>query len=397
MNVLASVPTSPRSGLTLLMAVATGIAVGNNYYNQPMLGLMQRDLPGEAAALIPTVTQLGYAVGLFLLVPLGDLVERRRLIVVQFMALACALVAVALAPSGNLVLLASLLVGIFATVAQQIVPFAALLAAPERRGAVVGTVMSGLFAGMLLSRTVAGVVGEHAGWRTMFWIGVPLAFAAGGVLAFRLPRSRPQEMLSYPALLGSMVRLWRDFPALRLAAVTQSLLFASFSAFWTILALHLQELRFGLGAGAAGLFGILGLTGILAAPVAGRLADRGGAGPIVMCGAAMAFLSWLAFACWQTVPGLVCGVVLLDVAVQGAIVSNQQIVYSLHPEARSRINTLFMGTMYLGGSAGSSVAALGWKAGGWPMVSLFGAALAAVAVLLQVQGWRRRLSVPAAT
>jgi len=372
------------------MAVATGIAVANNYYNQPMLGLMERDLHGAGAAMIPTVTQLGYALGLFLLVPLGDLVERRKLIVVQFVALACALVGVALAPTTDLVMLASLLVGISATVAQQIVPFAAQLAAPDRRGAAVGIVMAGLFAGMLISRTLAGIVGVHAGWRAMYWLGVPLALAAAGLLALRLPRSLPGATTAYPDLLRSMIGLWRDYPELRLAAITQALLFASFSAFWTILALYLQKPLFGLGAAAAGLFGILGLTGILAAPVAGRFADRGRAHTLVLLGAVIVLLAWLVFGLWQRLPGLVCGVVLLDIAVQAAIVSNQHIIYALRPEARSRINTLFMGTMYLGGSAGSSIAAIAWTTGGWTCVSLFGGALASAAILLQYLGRRSR-------
>jgi predicted MFS family arabinose efflux permease len=372
------------------MATATGIAAANIYYNQPMLGLMERDLPGASAAMIPTVTQLGYALGLFLLVPLGDLIERRRLIVGQFVVLACALVALAAAPSTPLVLAASLFVGIAATVAQQIVPFAALLAAPDRRGAAVGTVMSGLLAGILLSRTLAGVVGAHAGWRAMFWLGVPLALAAGGVLAVRLPRSRPEAAITYGQLMASMVQLWRDYPQLRRAAMTQALLFASFSTFWTILALHLQEPAIGLGATAAGLFGILGLTGIVAAPIAGRVADRAGPhGPVMLA-------SWVVFGLWPSVPGLVCGVVLLDAAVQGALVSNQHIIYALNAEARSRLNTLFMGTMFCGGAAGSSLAALAWTTGGWGRVCLFGAALGGAAIVVQILAWRSRARPSAA-
>ncbi len=368
------------------MAAATGIAVANLYYNQPMLGLMERDLHGASAAMIPTVTQLGYALGLFLLVPLGDITERRRLIVLQFVVLACALVAVACAPSTTLVLAASLFVGVAATVAQQIVPFAAHLAAPARRGAAVGSVMSGLLAGILLSRTLAGFVGARAGWRAMFWLSVPLALAAGGVLALRLPHSRPGTAITYRHLLRSMEGLWRDHRELRLAALTQALLFASFSAFWTILALHLQEPAWGLGPAAAGLFGILGLSGIVAAPIAGRVADSTGPHGPVLLGTVLVLLSWCMFGLWQTVAGLICGVVLLDMAVQGALVSNQQLIYALRPDARSRINTLFMGVMFLGGAAGSSIAAWAWGSGGWDRVALCGGAFSICAVGVQGLG-----------
>ncbi len=270
-----------HSGLSrwslLAMATASGIAAANIYYNQPILGIIKAAFPQDAiTSFVPTATQLGFAAGLLLLLPLGDIVNRRYLIIAQFMALSVALVATAIAPTAWILVVASFAVGVGSAVAQQIVPFAASLAAPDKRGATIGTVMAGLLSGILLSRTLSGFVGQHAGWREMYWIGVPMALFTAALMFVALPNHRPSSRMPYRQAMVSLVHIWKREPDLRVAALVQAALFGSFSAFWTILALYLQGPDFHLGADVAGLFGVVGAVGIFAAPLAGRIADRRG-------------------------------------------------------------------------------------------------------------------------
>lgn len=382
----ASMETSHRlSRMTIFaMAGAAGVAVANIYYNQPMLGLIEKEMPGSLIGLIPTATQLGYAAGLFLLVPLGDLVERRRLIAGQFALLGIALALTAIAPSPLLIVVASLTVGLSATVAQQIVPFAAHLSSPARRGATVGAILAGILAGILLSRTLAGYVATHASWREMFWLSAPMAVAAGGLMMAVLPHSEPSSRLRYGQLLRSIFHLWSEFRELRLAATTQALIFAAFTVFWTVLAFRLESPSFRLGADVAGLFGIIGAVGIFAAPIAGKFADARGPAPVVAVGAAIALLSWLVFGAWTSIYGLVVGVILLDFAMQSTLVSNQHIVFALRPEARARLNTVLMGAMFLGGAIGSAAGTVAWKVAGWPGVVALGVILGALTTAVQI-------------
>jgi len=379
---LSATPVISR-GLTLAMALAAGIAVANIYYNQPMLGIMEQDLGNtQITGLIPTVTQLGYAAGLFLLVPLGDLMDKRKLIVCQFMLLALALILVAIAPSASVVVVASLAMGICATVVQQVVPFAAALAAPASRGKTMGTVMAGVLCGILLSRTLAGFVATAWGWRDMFWLAAPLAIAMALMMSLLLPRNYPRVTMSYGTALTSLTSLWKQERPLRFATMIQASLFASFSAFWTVLSLHLQEPRYHLGANIAGLFGIIGAVGVIAAPIAGRIADRRGPALVISASAVLSLLSWLIFDFWGALPGLIVGVIILDFGIQSALVSNQHVVFALNPEARSRLNTVFMTGMFLGGAVGSAGATFFWNLAGWPAVCGFGIVFSVIALIL---------------
>jgi predicted MFS family arabinose efflux permease len=366
---------------TLVMATACGVAAATVYCNQPMLGILEAAFPGRASVvgLVPMATQLGFAVGLLLLVPLGDRIDRRSVILLQMAALGFSLAAAALAPDAWALVVISALVGITSSVAQQIVPFAAELAEPSRRGATIGTVMSGLLCGMLLGRVVAGAVAAHYGWRTTYWLSLLLVIATSCLLAATLPRRQARTRASYGELLKSLVTLWRDEPVLRRATMIQGYLFGSFTAFWTILVLQLSA-RYHLGAEAAGLFGIAGVVGILFAPIAGKIADRRGPAHLVAVGTLIMLASCCIFALSATVAGLILGVILLDFGEQASLVSNQHVIYALRPEARNRLNTIFMGGMFVGGAIGSAGAVLIWHMAGWYAVCALGDALVAVAL-----------------
>jgi predicted MFS family arabinose efflux permease len=372
---------TPR--VTLVMAAAAGFAAANVWYNQPMLGLIARDLhasQGEVA-LIPTATQIGFAAGILLLLPLGDRMDRRRLILRQLGFLTLALVAAALAPGVGALTAISVAVGAGACIAQQIVPFAAELAVPEARGRAVGAVMTGLFTGILLGRVLSGAVAEHFGWRAMFALAAGLAVLVGALLAAVLPASRPSVRFTYAGLLLSLIDLAQRYPALRQAAFVQAGLFASFSAFWSVLALRLAAPPLRLGSDVAGLFGVLGAAGILAAAVAGRLADRWGSRAVVGGGIAITAAAWPVFAAVPGLAGLIAGLILLDLGVQTAQIGNQAVIYALAPDARGRVNTVFMTVMFVGGAIGSGAAGAAWVLAGWLPVCAVGFLLTLLSAL----------------
>lgn len=384
----APVPLTGR--VTLAMAVAAGCAAANVWYNQPMLGVIQADLgvSSHTVALIPTATQIGFATGIVLLVPLGDRMDRRALILRQLAGLTLALLAAALAPGAAALIVASAAVGMGACMAQQIVPFAAELAPPEARGRVVGTVMSGLLFGILLGRVLSGTVARHAGWRAMFFLAAGIAVLMGLMLALLLPRSRPQVRASYAELLGSLVALIRAEPALRRATLIQAGMFGGFAAFWSVLALKLQALPLALGSDVAGLFGLVGAAGVLVATLAGRIVDRHGPRGVIGAAIALSAASFVVFVLSPTVPGLVIGLILLDIGMQASQIANQSIIYALRPDARGRLNTVFMTGMFVVGAIGSGAAGLGWTLGGWPAVCGVGFGLAMLS--LAVHLWPAR-------
>ncbi len=373
-----------RPGLVWLMAAASGATAANLYYNQPLLGDIGRELGGQGASLglVPTLTQVGYAAGMLFIVPLGDSLERRRVILTMSALVSLALVGAALAPTLPWLIAASFAVGATTIIPQLLVPFAAHLAPAAQRGRVVGTVMSGLLIGILLSRTAAGFVGTHLGWRAMFWLAAALMVALGLVLRLALPSQPPMAAMPYPELLRSLGHLARTEPVLRLHSLLGALTFGAFSVFWSTLALYLQSLPERYGPQVAGLFGVVGVAGAAVAPLVGRYTDTRGDRRINALGIAVLLLSFVVM--WplgRWLWGIALGVVLLDLGAQANHISNQTRVYALRPEARSRLNTLYMVTYFAGGAAGSWLGTTAWTHAGWPGVCAAGAVLCVIALL----------------
>lgn len=377
--------------LTLTFAVACGLAAGNLYYAQPLLGVIGHELGtgAEKTSLVVTLTQLGYALGLLLLVPLGDLFENRRLIRRVLWLTTLALLAASWAPNFSLFALASLTIGFTSVVAQVLVPFAAHLAPSHERGRVVGQVMSGLLIGVLLARAVSGVVAEAWGWRTIFRLSAVLLVLLNFWLGAILPRLQPGAKLSYRELLGSLGRIFFAYEPLRRRAIYQVAMFGSFSAFWTGLTFWLSAPPWSYGQGSIGRFALVGAVGALSAPWFGRQGDAGRGRPLTglcMLGAVAGFALTLV----GTLPAVIAGTLLLDACVQGTLVLGQQVIYQLEPEQRSRINTLYIASFFLGGAAASALAGIAFAHWGWSGVVGLGCALPAFGFLY----WLNERNVP---
>jgi predicted MFS family arabinose efflux permease len=365
--------------LVVLLAVTCGVAVSSLYVAQPLLDTIGSafGVSDGTAGLLVTASQLGYVVGLALLVPLGDLLERRRLIVGLLVLAALGQVVSAVAP-GFAVLATSLaLVGVTSAVAQIVVPLASSLAAEDERGQVVGTVMSGLLIGILLARTLSGLLAEVGGWRLVFAAVAAALLVLAAVLWRFLPVAHAPAEVRYPALLRSVLTLVREEGELRERMLLGAVGMATFSVLWTAVAFLLAREPYGYGDGVIGLFGLAGLAGALMAPLAGRAVDAGRGRATTTAALVVLALSWLLLELGGTsVVALLVGIVALDFAVQGLQITNQSTVYALRPDARSRITTAYMVAYFLGGVAGSTSAAAVFAAGGWDAVCVLGGGIA---------------------
>ncbi|TYP73164.1 MFS transporter [Paenibacillus methanolicus] len=372
--------------MVLMLSAACGLIAANLYYAQTLVGPI-RDaigLSSTAAGLIVTVTQIGYVIGLLFIVPISDIVENRRLSVAMLLIAALALLTTAFATTAPLFLLAALVIGIGSVVAQILVPLAASLASEEQRGLVVGNVMSGLLLGIMLARPAASFVADLWGWRAIFVLSAIVIALLTTLLAYALPSRKPPKAVRYGQLILSLGALWRQTPVLRRRALYQASMFGAFSLFWTVVPLHLAD-RFGMSQQGIAWFALVGVGGAIAAPIAGRLADRGWSKAMTWSAMVVAVLSFLAIHLFDrhSTPALVLLFVsafTLDMAVSGNLVVGQRAIYTLGNAARGRLNGLFMAVFFTGGAIGSSVGGWSYEQGGWALASLIGTALPLMAL-----------------
>jgi predicted MFS family arabinose efflux permease len=371
--------------LTFVFALAAGALVANLYYAQALVTVISPALgiPLGFAGAIVTVTQLGYAAGLVFLVSLADLIENRRLILLCVAGTVVGLIGTMLAQNATMFMIASFVAGVCCVGAQIIVPFAATMAKDEQRGSVIGNVMGGLIAGIMLARPAANFIASAFGWRAVFGVSAVLAVAIFAVLWLWLPRRMPPSELSYGGILKSTFAMLRDHPALRRRALYQSVMFGIFSLFWTAAPFVLTQ-RFGFDQREIALFALAGAGGALSAPIAGRLADRG----YTRTGTAGAMLTAIVaflIAGWMGVAGVIVilalAAIALDAAVQANQIISQRVIYNLDPHARGRINAIYMTCLFLAAAAGSLLAGATYAGGGWFATALTGAGFAAAALV----------------
>ena len=383
---------------TLLFAVAGGAAVGNLYWAQPLLDDIASSLGTSAAVagLLVTLTQVGYALGILLVVPLGDVLDRRRLIPGVLVASAVALLFAAVAPSFAVLLVALALVGLTTVAGQLLIPLAGDLTDPSSRGRVVGTIASGVLTGILVSRTVSGLVADAFGWRAIYVVAAVAALLFAVLLRRAIPELNRRDRVRYPTLIASVFRAVAAHRAVRVTLVISSAMFAVFTMFWTALTFLLSAEPFGYSTSAIGLVGLAGLAGAVAAQRVGRLHDRGVSVPVTGAAIAVVLVSLVVAGLGaRSIVVVLVAVVLLDVGVQATNVLNQTRLFAIDPAARSRLNTAFVTANFIGGAIGSALASVLWNAGGWTAVTVGGAVLVGFALTVWAVHRRRGLVVTA--
>lgn len=369
------------------MTITTGLVVANIYYNQPLLTdiALNFKVSNSKAGQVSMFTQIGYAAGLLFIVPLADMLKRKRLMIIDFALIIISLLGVALSKSIHLLYFASFLVGLTSVIPQLLIPMVAHLANPHERGKKIGFVMSGLLIGILLSRTISGFVGAHFGWRSIFYAAAAVMFILWGLVYWLLPEIEPTYKGKYSHLMKSLVHLFMSEPKLRLASFRGALLFAGFSAFWSTLAFLLKLPQFNEGSDVAGAFGLVGAFGALAVGLMGRLTDKMDAFKLSTFTILLVIISFIIFYfSSHSIAGLIIGVIIMDMGVQSTHISNQAIIFSLNAEARNRINTIYMVSYFIGGSAGTFLASQIWGLYQWSGVCAIGTILSVIVLCVHL-------------
>ncbi|WP_224746241.1 MFS transporter [Mucilaginibacter glaciei] len=369
-----------------VMTLTTGLVVANLYYNQPLLNDMASTfhVSNGKVGQVSMLTQIGYAVGMLFVVPMADMVKRKRLMLIDFAFVVAALLLTALAPNVHVLILSGFLLGATSIIPQLLVPMAAHLAKPEERGKKIGFIMSGLLIGILLSRTLSGFVGAHLGWRAMFYIAAGIMLVMWAFIYFLLPEVEPEYKGTYSSLMKTLVDLVKNEPKLRLASLRGALCFACFSAFWTTLVFMLKQ-NFNEGSDVAGAFGLAGAFGAIAAGLMGRLSDKMDAYKLSTITLSLVLISFIMFLfSGHSIAGLVAGVIIMDMGVQATHISNQAIIFSLDASARNRINTIYMVSYFVGGALGTFLATRVWDTYQWTGVCTIGITLSAIAIVIHL-------------
>ncbi len=379
-------PNKLPNSILYLLSISAGLVVANLYYNQPLLHDMAISLgvSNPEVSNVALSTQIGYAFGLLLIIPLGDKINNIKIMKLNFLILILSLLGAAISQSLVLLIISSFLIGFTSTLPQLFVPMAAHLSNDEGRGRAIGIVMSGLLIGILGSRVLSGLVGEYFGWRTVFYGAAGLMILLFFLLNAKLPVIQPKFGESYSKLMKSLWFYLRTESSLRLAALRGALAFGSLSAFWTTF-VFLMEDSFGYGSAVAGGFGLFGIAGALGATVVGKLNNRVKKGTLIILGAVLIIISWVIFLLSpHSIIGLIIGVVLIDLGVQSVHITNQNIVFSKNTEARNRVNTIYMVAFFIGGAAGTSFGSIAWNYFGWTGVSAVGLAFSGLILIVQL-------------
>lgn len=369
-----------------LMSFSAGLVVANLYYNQPLLHLISVTFGVTEAAVsnIALSTQLGYAFGLLLIIPLGDKLSNHKILQFDFVVMIIALLAAGVSQTLFALVVSSFFIGFTSAIPQLFVPMAAQMSDEKGRGRAIGIVMSGLLIGILGSRIISGVIGEAFGWRIMYFAATVLMVLLFIILKWKLPVLKPSYKGTYGNLLASLWHYFKTEPSLRLAALRGGLAFASLSAFWTTL-VFLMEDTFGYGSTITGAFGIFGIAGALGATVVGKMSDKINKNKIILYSSILLIISWLVFlGSGESIIGLILGVIFVDLGLQALHITNQNIIFSKNPEARNRVNTIYMVGFFVGGAIGTSLGALAWQYYGWIGVSTLGMVLSILILAVHV-------------